>query len=135
MSDLNQRVNNVIAELEIINQILEDEDFVCCHKWKLNGLKVTCSFQTDAGSIKEFREGCKRCREQARKRLKEILAEVLKQRGMEVSETGRCPLFKDCAGSCFDTMIEYCLCRNGKTFEDCNLYQEYLAQKVGVKTK
>jgi len=47
----------------------------------------------------------------------------------------RCPLFKECYGSCFDTMIEYCMCVNGRTYEDCNMYQEYLAEKVFEEKK
>jgi len=79
MTDLNERVNNVVAELKLINQILEDEDFVCCHGWRirrpciLDRIEVSCSFQTGINSVKEFREGCKICREQARKRLKEMV--------------------------------------------------------------
>jgi len=50
-----------------------------------------------------------------------------------MSEKKECPLFKECYGSCFGTMIEYCLSKNSKKYEDCRMYQEYLAKKVGIK--
>lgn len=41
----------------------------------------------------------------------------------------RCPFFKECHGSCFDTMLKYCF---SEKYEECNMYIEQLLKKILV---
>jgi len=54
-----------------------------------------------------------------------------------MSKQKKCPIFKECYGSCFGSMIRHCLSEGGKSYEECQIYQEYLLKKVkknGKKT-